>query len=124
MGQGQEVHARKLFQQFTSSGGWVLLQNTHLSLAFMEEVILIVSEQQTISPDFRLWLTTEPHPKFPITLLQVRLSSSTSVSIGGIFVMEKLVDCDEIVRVIFFQVCLFTCRKYPFKDQDFERISS
>ena len=72
MGQGQEVHARKLFQQFTATGGWVLLQNTHLSLAFMEEVILIVSEQENMHPDFRLWLTTEPHPKFPITLLQVR----------------------------------------------------
>ncbi|XP_045150713.1 dynein axonemal heavy chain 8 [Echinops telfairi] len=73
MGQGQEVHARKLIQMSMQQGGWVLLQNCHLGLEFMEELLetLIISE--VIDESFRVWITTEPHDRFPITLLQSSL---------------------------------------------------
>ena len=43
MGQGQEVHARRILQQAIQEGGWVLFQNCHLGLQFMEELLETVS---------------------------------------------------------------------------------
>ena len=73
MGQGQEVHARKLINNYIQNGGWVLLQNCHLSLDYVEEVMDVVVETETLHDQFRIWMTTEVHPKFPITFLQVRI---------------------------------------------------
>eukprot|EP00117_Sycon_ciliatum_P004310 scpid857/ scgid8744/ Dynein heavy chain 5, axonemal; Axonemal beta dynein heavy chain 5; Ciliary dynein heavy chain 5 len=73
MGQGQDVHARRLLQQFMGGGGWALLQNCHLGLDFMDELFLLMVDAENIHEDFRLWMTTEVHPKFPISLLQIGL---------------------------------------------------
>jgi hypothetical protein len=71
MGQGQEVHARRHLQQGMTQGGWLLLQNCHLSLDYVQEVMDNIIEAETIDDTFRLWVTTEVHPKFPISFLQV-----------------------------------------------------
>ena len=74
MGQGQEIHARRLMTQAYTNGTWILLQNCHLSLEFCEEFLLQLTENtDRIHPDFRLWITTEVHPKFPIGLLQISI---------------------------------------------------
>lgn len=74
MGQGQEVHARKLIAHCLREGGWTLLQNCHLGLEYMNELTTQLAEleksEEGIHDDFRIWITTEEHPKFSISLLQ------------------------------------------------------
>ncbi|XP_027499866.1 dynein heavy chain 5, axonemal-like isoform X4 [Corapipo altera] len=70
MGQGQEVHARHLLNQCMQDGGWLLLQNCHLGLEFLSELMDTITTTESISEDFRTWITTEAHPEFPINLLQ------------------------------------------------------
>ena len=77
MGQGQEIHARKLIMESLESGSWVLLQNCHLGLEYMNELMLQIMELEKIGEGFheyfRIWITTEPHISFPITFLQMSI---------------------------------------------------
>uniref|UniRef100_A0A4W3JQZ3 Dynein heavy chain 5, axonemal-like n=1 Tax=Callorhinchus milii TaxID=7868 RepID=A0A4W3JQZ3_CALMI len=73
MGQGQETHIRRLLQQTMCNGGWALLQNCHLGLDFMDELMDTIIETENICASFRLWITTEVHKHFPITLLQMSI---------------------------------------------------
>jgi len=52
-------------------GGWVLLQNCHLGLNFLDELLDTVTNTDNIHDSCRVWITTEVHLKFPISLLQV-----------------------------------------------------
>ncbi|KAJ0182474.1 hypothetical protein K1T71_001843 [Dendrolimus kikuchii] len=77
MGQGQEIHARKLIDRALKEGLWVLLQNCHLGLEYMVEIMEQFAElekdPEQVHETFRLWITTEVHNRFPITLLQMSI---------------------------------------------------
>ncbi|KAG7190763.1 hypothetical protein KM043_006835 [Ampulex compressa] len=73
MGQGQEVHARKLLNSAKTEGYWALCQNCHLGLDYMAELVNFLLEMESPHPDFRVWITTEPHKDFPISLLQMSI---------------------------------------------------
>ncbi|KAK0165144.1 hypothetical protein PV328_003692, partial [Microctonus aethiopoides] len=73
MGQGQEVHARRLLTNAKNEGFWVLCQNCHLGLDYMNELVEFISDMESSHQNFRIWITTEPHHDFPISLLQMSI---------------------------------------------------
>lgn len=58
-----------------------MLQNCHLLLSFSRELEKLLENVGMPHPDFRLWLTTDPTPNFPIGILQQ--------SLKGYFEREK-----------------------------------
>jgi len=82
MGQGQEIIARKLISAATQDGTWVLLQNTHLGLGYLTEVESFLTKTKNLHEDFRLWITAEPHPQFPIGLLQMSIKLTNEAPVG------------------------------------------
>ncbi|KAL7295702.1 hypothetical protein TKK_0011053 [Trichogramma kaykai] len=77
LGQGQEQSAIDLLENAVQNGHWLMLQNCHLLLSFTRELEKRLENIGKPSPDFRLWLTTDPSPNFPIGILQQSLKVVT-----------------------------------------------
>ena len=82
MGQGQEIVARKYISAAVIDGSWVVLQNTHLGLSYLSEVETYMTKADELHEDFRLWITAEPHPQFPIGLLQMSIKLTNEAPVG------------------------------------------
>ena len=66
----------------TQNVQWVLLQNTHLGLAYMAEIETYLLKAENLHETFRLWITAEPHPQFPIGLLQMSIKITNEAPVG------------------------------------------
>ena len=72
LGQGQGGRAEQMITTGRQNGTWVVLQNCHLAVSWMPDLERIVEgiSRDNTDPKFRLWLTTYPSDKFPVTILQ------------------------------------------------------
>ncbi|KYN43305.1 Dynein heavy chain 10, axonemal, partial [Trachymyrmex septentrionalis] len=82
LGQSQEKIAMELLETARTRGQWLMLQNCHLLLSFTKNLEKFVENIEKPHPDFRLWLTTEPTPSFPIGMLQQSLKVVTEPPSG------------------------------------------
>ncbi|KAJ3127608.1 Dynein heavy chain 2, axonemal, partial [Nowakowskiella sp. JEL0407] len=79
LGQGQSPKATRLIQEGIKEGNWVFLANCHLSISWMPTLDKIVEglALENPHPNFRLWLSSSPHPDFPISILQSGIKMTT-----------------------------------------------
>lgn len=55
-----------------------MLQNCHLLVKWLRDLEKVLERISKPHPDFRLWLTTDPTPEFPIGILQRSLKVRSS----------------------------------------------
>jgi dynein heavy chain len=80
LGQGQEAAAQKFLETAQSKGRWVVLQNCHLAPRILGQIEKCFDESQ--NAEFRLWLTSMPSDKFPVTLLQTGIKITNEAPRG------------------------------------------
>lgn len=72
LGKGKENQAAELLKDGVQAGTWVILENCHLVPEWLPilESICESFDEETASPDFRLFMTSVTTTKFPVPVLQ------------------------------------------------------
>ncbi|KAM6163721.1 dynein axonemal heavy chain 2 [Rhynchocyon petersi] len=147
LGQGQAPIAARLLREGVTKGHWVFLANCHLSLSWMPNLDKLVEQLQVEDPhpSFRLWLSSSPHPDFPISILQASIKMTTEPPKGikanmtrlyQLMTEQQFSHCSKPAKYkkLLFALCFFHSvlleRKkflqlgwnivYDFNDSDFE----
>ncbi|CAH1408276.1 unnamed protein product [Nezara viridula] len=148
LGQGQSPVATRLIEEGKKYGYWIFLANCHLSLSWMpalDKIIELLQMDPKLHRRFRLWLSSSPHPDFPLSILQTSLKMTTEPPKGlkanmkrlyNIITEERFSVCHNQAKykkllfgLCFFHAVLIERKKfqqlgwnvvYSFNDSDFE----
>eukprot|EP00668_Euglena_longa_P046636 GGOE01062321.1.p1 GENE.GGOE01062321.1~~GGOE01062321.1.p1 ORF type:complete len:2198 (+),score=861.46 GGOE01062321.1:644-6595(+) len=84
LGQGQAPLATRLISEQAKTGGWVFLANCHLMLSWLPKLEKLIDDLPSQKPheNFRIWLSSTPHEKFPIAILQQGIKMTTEPPTG------------------------------------------
>lgn len=77
LGQGQSKIAEKILELGYHRGHWIVLQNCHLLSSWLKTLEKLLASMTKPDRDFRLFLTTDPTPDFPLGILQRALKVVT-----------------------------------------------
>lgn len=92
LNQDQLVFTINEIQENSKIGGWIYLANTHLTLQSVPLLEKTLDDLKDVHPDFRLIISTNPNPKYPISFLQrcKKITFETPKGVGTI--MTRLFD--------------------------------
>lgn len=82
--------ALQLLETAIARGQWLMLQNCHLLVKWLRELEKVLERISKPHPDFRLWLTTDPTPEFPIGILQRSLKVRNRTVTRFIFMVYNI----------------------------------